>query len=114
MPVEGAAPRDREKPGLHRRAGRVEPPRVAPHLDEGFLQHVFGIPRVLQDTDAEAEKDRCMAVVEETERIPVPRGNPLEKVWVGRRAQDETVLSVPGWPKGVKHQENTKGPGGAD
>src|SRR5664280_144108 len=101
--VERPAARDREEPRLHRRACRVEPARVAPHLDEGFLKHVFGIPRVLQDTNAEAEKDRCVPVVEKAERVPVARGDPREKLGVGRRAHDETAGSVLARPECVKH-----------
>ena len=103
-----AAARDREQPRLHRRARRVEPARVAPHLDEDLLQHVFGIPRVLEDTNAEAEKDRGVPIVKKTERVAVAIGDPREKLGVGRRAHGETAGSVPARPECVKHSRDTK------
>ena len=82
--VERPAARDREQPAPHGGAGGVEAARVAPGLDESLLQHVFGIPRVLEDTNAEAEKDRCVEIVERGERLAVTRDDTREEV-VSRR-----------------------------
>ena len=79
-PVERPAARDREQPAPHGRAGGVETAHLAPGLNERLLQHVFGIPRVSQNTDAEAEKDRCMEIVERGKRLAVSRDDAREEV----------------------------------
>src|SRR5206468_4183469 len=60
-----------EKPCPYRSTARIELPRFAPDLQEDFLQDVLGFSGISQNTDAEAEKDGCMPVVEPGEGVRV-------------------------------------------
>ena len=99
--VDGPAPGDRRRPGVHRAACAVEARRLAPDLEEDLLSDLLGMAWIVEDPLAHAIDERGELVVERAESSVVTSGDPdHQRGVVVRNAHRLPELGPPTFEKG--------------